>query len=824
MGIEQLNEAIKLTKKGWVIHPLACPNDPGSSPGKRPLLNNWQKRKKAAASELKEWFEKTDNNVGLVLGKESGIIVIDLDKLDWVDVLFPPEQKILEGTLRASRTTGRGHVYFRYTDKVGNWKFHEFGIEILGERTQVVVPPSVHREGQQYKWQMPEGADLETFEPPEIPKTVIETIKLLKKLDEKIKGCRTCFKWVVSQSKDAMHGKEGRRLMLATSTELKAEHVTLEEFRLYAKKVYGDNYDPVRTNEEWKGVDAKKRWKCDTIRENFPEILKFCETCPKKSLDDDYIDLETAKKAIEIMTKGDPIGYTLDTWNKFHSGDRPFGYVLLYSSVCSSILASDGLPINFNGDSGGGKSHACRSMLHLIPKKWWIRRSLSDKAIFYSDSIQPDMIFFSDDVQMSDEFKMIFKNSVSDFQEQIEHETVNIQRKSELLKAPPRLTWWLTAVADIGNVEVERRCLKIVVEVNEQRLKTISDRLQKRRQKGEEKYPEDYPEVKICRAIFKELKSKKEKVIFNFNIKFKDGLSTDTQNMIYELLLATALINKYQRQRDDDGAIIAAGEDFKTVVDNFAAVSDTQVSKLTKSELLVARYLKQVGCDVSSNTIQEYFKKSKGWVSQVMKGKNGDGGLLSKMPNVVEEDVTTKDETESVRKKMYRFVGEWNELAVSEGYSRVHLGRRKEEGEFNWSSDTIYLENQAIWSAVRDVIRNTFDPANFESIIARLKTNAETPVSAPVQAVDNIVTHIGLTEATKEMLLKNFLEEKDYTQWGLTNALTATAKQFPAPEDQVELETKASDIALMPAGAFLEIVDAKPNNREVNNLMEGDTT
>jgi hypothetical protein len=664
LGIEQLNEAFKLTRKGWVIHPLVGPEDTGNSPGKRPLLNNWQKRKKATTTELKEWFEKTNNNVGLVLGKESSIMVIDLDKLDWIDVLFPSEQKILERTLRAGRITGRGHVYFKFTDKIGNWKVHEFGIEILGEGNQVVVPPSVHREGQKYKWQLPEGAYLETFELPELPDQVIEIIKQLKKLDEKIKGCRKCFRWIINQSRDSMHGKEGRRLMLATATELKAQQVTLEEFRLYAKKVYGNNYDPGRTAYEWKNIDEKKTWKCDTVCRNFPEVLELCKTCFKKSPDSDHIDIETTKKAIEIMTTGDPIGYILDTWNKFHSGDRPFGYVLLCSSICSSIAASDGLTINFNGDSGGGKSHACRSMLHLIPHKWWIWRILSDKAIFYSDSVQPDMILFSDDVQMSDDLKMIFKNSVSDFQEQIEHETVNIMGKSEVLKAPPRLTWWLTAVADIGNGEVERRCLNIVIEVNEPRLKTISDRLQKRRQKSEEKYPEDYPEVKICRAIFRELKSKKEKVIFNFNLKFKDGLSTDTQNMIFEMLLATALINKYKRQRDDDGAIMAEKEDFKMVVDNFAAVSDTQFSKLTKSELLVARYLKQVGHDASSNTIQEYFKKSKQWVSRVMNGNNGDGGLLSKMPNVIEEDVITKDETKSVCRKMYRFVGEWNELDI----------------------------------------------------------------------------------------------------------------------------------------------------------------
>ncbi len=378
--------------------------------------------------------------------------------------------------------------------------------------------------------------------------------------------------------------------------------MTLDELRLYARKVYGDKYDPKRTAQEWKNVDEKKTWRCDTIQENFPEVLELCKNCLKKCLDKDHIDKETTRKAIEIITRGDPIGYILDTWNKFHPGDRQFGYVLICSSVCSSIAASDGLTINFSEDPGGGKSHACRSMLHLIPKNWWIKRSLRDKAIFYSDSIQPDMIFFSDDVEMSDDVQMIFKNSVSNFQEQIEHETVNAQRKAEFLRAPTRLTWWLTAADDTGDEGIERRCLKIVIEGNEQRTKDISERLLKRRQNCEEKYPE-YPEVNICRTIFKELKSKKEKVVFTFDIKFRNGIGIDTQDIIYEMLLATALINKHQRQRNADGAIIAARKDFETVIDNFAAVSDTQVSKLTKSELQVARYLKEVDAEVSSNTI-----------------------------------------------------------------------------------------------------------------------------------------------------------------------------------------------------------------------------
>jgi hypothetical protein len=93
-----------------------------------------------------------------------------------------------------------------------------------------------------------------------------------------------------------------------------------------------------------------------------------------------------------------------------------------------------------------------------------------------------------------------------------------------------------------------------------------------------------------------------------------------------------------------------------------------------------------------------------------------------------------------------------------------------------------------------------------------------------MQAVNNVVTAIGLTEATKGMLLKNFLEDKDYTQWGLTNAITATARELPAPDEQVNLETRASDIALMHPEAFLEIVDAKPKSASIKKLMEGDGT
>ncbi len=78
-----------------------------------------------------------------------------------------------------------------------------------------------------------------------------------------------------------------------------------------------------------------------------------------------------------------------------------------------------------------------------------------------------------------------------------------------------------------------------------------------------------------------------------------------------------------------------------------------------------------MGSEVSNNAIQEAFKKSKQWVTLVMNGRNGDGGLMGKMPNVIEEDVTTKDEKESIRRKIHRFVGEWNDLAIYEKIAEI---------------------------------------------------------------------------------------------------------------------------------------------------------
>jgi len=693
MTDEILGEARKYVSRGWVVHPLSDPcvgnSIPPTSAGKKPLVSSWQNLNTPSDEQLIKWFKNTNNNIGLVCGKKSGLTIIDLDKMDWLCALIPPKEFDIDKTLISGRTTGRGHIYFKYEPELKNLKLHELGIEILSDGSNAVMPPSTHHSGDKYKWRQEQ-------EPLKFPKIIKKNIDILKSFVGKAHKCRPCVKSVIYESNDSMHGNDGRRLMLMVSTELKANGVTEDEIELYSHKVYGDSFDSDRTRTEYKNCDPNRTWKCETIRQEFPVLSKMCEGCPTRQLDKDYIDVETKEKALTILQNSDPIDYILKTWNKIHVSDVSFGFVLMCSALSSSIINSDGIQINFNGDSGGGKSHACRTMLHLIPKKYWSKKSLSNKALFYTKSIQKGTILFSDDVILSDDLKTIYKNSVSDFQEEIEHETVDIQRKAITMTVPSQITWWLTAVSDPGNNEIERRNLKIVIDVNNTRYNSISERLMERKQKGEAKYP-DYPEVFVCRAIFDIIKSTQEKIIIPYKIKFNENIGLDTQNILYELIYSTTLINKYKRNKNDLGEIISTLDDFKLVIENFAKISDTQISKLTKGELDVAKFMKKTASEssglgsVTSEDIQKKFDKSKGWVSQIFNGKNGSGGLLQKLSNIVEDDISKKEgDDETTRRKEYRFMGNWNELELYSNIATIIT----EQTRINTSDDSESHEDE----------------------------------------------------------------------------------------------------------------------------------
>jgi len=145
-----LQEALSCARRGWRIIPVK---------EKRPLLQNWTKQGATDEKIIKDWFHTWPGcNYGIVTGRVSGIIVLDIDgdigaaSLQGLETDYerlPDTPKVLTGG-------GGRHIYFEYPEniKIGNRTGLLPGIDIRGDGGMVVGPGSVHISGRCYEWEL----------------------------------------------------------------------------------------------------------------------------------------------------------------------------------------------------------------------------------------------------------------------------------------------------------------------------------------------------------------------------------------------------------------------------------------------------------------------------------------------------------------------------------------------------------------------------------------------------------------------------------------------------------------------------------------------
>jgi len=141
-----------------------------------------------------------------------------------------------------------------------------------------------------------------------------------------------------------------------------------------------------------------------------------------------------------------------------------------------------------------------------------------------------------------------------------------------------------------------------------------------------------------------------------------------------------------------------------------------------------------------------------------------------------------------------------NGLILQHSLKKIHLGRQTlQVGYIDWSDETRELEDRALWSKVRDIIRATFDKQVFDGWVKRLRESVWIGIEKPIKAVNNIVKHLGLTEEQKSQLLMHFSE---HTKYGLINAVTNLASQTKNVDEQIRLEEFAGTLLESPLKDF----------------------
>jgi hypothetical protein len=131
----------------------------------------------------------------------------------------------------------------------------------------------------------------------------------------------------------------------------------------------------------------------------------------------------------------------------------------------------------------------------------------------------------------------------------------------------------------------------------------------------------------------------------------------------------------------------------------------------------------------------------------------------------------------------------WNGAISNNVMRTVHLGKANDFGLI--SQATRELENQALWSGLRDVIGNVFSGSQqIEELVAKMRNAGEQIVTKPQAAMEYVQKTYGLPKAAQESLLSHFLGDRvaGNTMWGVSNAVTAYAKDVAATDTRIDIE------------------------------------
>jgi hypothetical protein len=669
-----LQHAIEYDARGWVVHPLTSPNSKKKSPGKRPILDGWQKLKgHQGINTLKEYFENKDRNIGLVCGKESGLTVIDADSL-----LFLKDLLLIGdfNTLRSKRTEGRGHIYFNYNTKLKSQKHHDLGIEILNDGNNAVMPPSIHVSGDVYQWINP---DIDIIDvPDELENALLNLFLLESELKGILRKCRHCFRNVI-KDKPNVHGAEGREYMLAVCTDLKRNGATDTHLRMFAKILYQFDYDADITNREMSNIDPERTWRCDVLKSKLSMYIDVddCENCEirrkeyQASIENKTCNTKTntitKKNEIEyppdileiakwLLEKGDSLNFILDTWNKKHVGDWGVGAGCAAAVASTHISNTSGIHIKPSGQSGKGKSDGAKKFLQLLPDHKKLSGSLSGKAIFYLDSLASGTIIFSDDTKLNEDIISTIKQATTNYQEDTVHNTVTIQRKGISLVIPKRISWWLTTVNSFDDDQMSNRFLTVDVDSDPTQDEAVFNKQVEMELAGVSDTDVD-GEMMICKAMYDMLSKDEYRIVVPFVDCIIWNNMSNRRNFPMFLDIVRSVTFYYIKQRDVvNGMYLSTLSDFLFAKKIYKEIAETNTTNLTEIELKIMRQLGSVdNIGLELRTIANYIELGETATRNYIHGRDNNGGLLLKVPGLSCEKATVASGDKSTQKNFYYY-------------------------------------------------------------------------------------------------------------------------------------------------------------------------
>jgi len=145
---------------------------------------------------------------------------------------------------------------------------------------------------------------------------------------------------------------------------------------------------------------------------------------------------------------------------------------------------------------------------------------------------------------------------------------------------------------------------------------------------------------------------------------------------------------------------------------------------------------------------------------------------------------------------------------------RAHVGQKQTIAEGDLyamlSDKSKRLNNAALWSTVRDVVRAVFDRAKFDSLCDKIEgTQADKIEGDVVKVVELTSRKLGLLESEGKSMLKHLIEGSDLSRFGIFNAVTRMSQDDEISYDRAtELEKIGGMVIEMPRAEWKVLAEA----------------
>ncbi|WP_292462305.1 hypothetical protein [Methanolobus sp.] len=404
------------------------------------------------------------------------------------------------------------------------------------------------------------------------------------------------------------------------------------------------NTNNLTDNKAYKGFEATKT--TDKIENNTDRIKQ---------------------KAQQILETGDAFKYILDTWNKYHVGDRNTGEICFCAIGSTYILNSRGIHVKLNGPSGKGKSDAADTVSELIPPFKLKATSISPKVLYYDRTLKAGTLICSDDIEISEPIAETIKRSTSNYQRETKHATLKTQELLEL-SIPPRVCWILTSVDSLEDEQLGNRFISVDINDTLEQDQLVYDNILigEMNNKDIMQSPED---VLVCRQIFEIIggddttpKLYQIAIPFAKCIDFVDKSNRRNPKIFFDIIRAVALYHIKQRELFND-FYLATVDDFNRAKEIYGKVALNRKTNLTGQELKVLKMMEQnSGSDIGYSEIANYLGVSETRAKQIVNGKKGNSGLLAKVKgfNVIDQTQRMGDETSSIDTSIKKLLFTYN--------------------------------------------------------------------------------------------------------------------------------------------------------------------